>query len=147
MKEVKRPDHIRVMGRDYSVVWEDDILLGTDNLGRTYSQQCAIAVRTGQHPVEEADTLLHEVMHAVWYCMSISEGGADEESVVRRMASGMMQVFMDNGHLLKYFADIYNLTQSGGKHEVRANKRGVSRPHGQRSGRGQCCAGELPQGK
>lgn len=147
MKDVKRPTALRIMGRTYTVVWEDDSLLGTDSLGRTYSQQCAIVIRTGQHPVEEADTVLHEVFHALWYTMSIAEGGADEEAVVRRMASGMLQVFMDNGHLLNYFTDIYNLSHAKGKHEVRGNKRGVSRPHGQRSGRGQCCEGKLPQRK
>lgn len=147
MKDISRPTALRIMGRNYSVVWEDDILLGTDCLGRTYSQQCAIVVKTGQHPVEEADTLLHEILHAVWYCMSIAEGGADEEAVVRRMASGLTQVFMDNGHLINYVADIYNQTQLKGKHETRRNGRGVSRPHGERSGRGQRCTGELPQGK
>lgn len=147
MKELKRPESIRIMGRDYQVVWEEDTLLGTSNLGITYTHECSIAVRAGQHPIEEADTLLHEVMHAVWYCMSISEGGADEESVIRRMASGLIQVLMDNGQLLKYFADIYNLSHSGGKHEVRTNKRGVSRPHGQRLGRGQRGTSKFPQGK
>lgn len=147
MKDIKRPDAVRIMGRNYAVLWEDDSLLGTDNLGRTYSQQCLIVVRTGQHPVEEADTLLHEIMHAVWFCMSVSEGGADEEAVVRRMASGMLQVFMDNAHLINYFADIYRIAHTKVKHEARGNKRGIPRPHGKRPGRGQCCAGELPQGK
>lgn len=147
MKELKRPSAIRVMGRTYAVVWENDSHLGTDNLGRTYNSQCAITVKNDQHPIEEADTLLHEILHAIWYCMSIAEGGADEEAVVRRMSSGLIQVFMDNPQLLNYFADVYNLTNSKAKHEIRRDRRGVSRPHGKRPGRGQCCEGELPQGK
>jgi len=109
MKHEKlRPNAVRVMGRNYVVCYEEDALLGTENLGICNNHQCIIVIKEGQHPVEEADTLLHEIFHAVWYCMSISEGGAMEEQVVRRMASGMLSVIMDNPHLLKYFQAIQN---------------------------------------
>jgi len=109
MKHEKlRPDAVRIMGRNYVVIYEDDSLLGTENLGLCNNSQCVIVVKDGQHPVEEADTLLHEIFHAVWYCMSISSGGAAEEEVVRRMASGMLSVIMDNPDLLKYFQAIQN---------------------------------------
>lgn len=109
MKHEKlRPDAVRIMGRNYVVIYEDDSLLGTENLGLCNNSQCIIVVKDGQHPVEEADTLLHEIFHAVWYCMSISSGGAAEEEVVRRMASGMLGVIMDNPQLLKYFKAIQN---------------------------------------
>ena len=107
MKHIKlRPDVVRIMGRNYAVVFETDSVLGTENLGTCNTQRCLIAIREGQHPVEEADTLIHEIMHAVWYCMSISEGGAGEEAVVRRMASGFAAVLMDNPDLLKYLEAI-----------------------------------------
>ena len=110
MKAPKRPDHVRVMGRDYLISYEDVTLLGTDCLGRCHHGMCRIAIQNGQHPVEEADTILHEIFHAIWYCMSIAEGGADEEAVVRRMASGTLGVLMDNPHLLEYFKQIQKLT-------------------------------------
>jgi hypothetical protein len=40
--------------------------------------------------------------------MSISEGGAGEEAVVRRMASGFTSVLMDNPDLLKYLQAVQN---------------------------------------
>lgn len=110
MKALKRPAYVRVMGKDYLISYEDVSLLGTDSLGRCHHGMCRIAIQNGQHPVEEADTVLHEILHAVWYCMSVAEGGADEEAVVRRLASGMLAVFMDNPHLLQYFQDIRKLT-------------------------------------
>lgn len=113
MKLLKRPTHVRVMGRDFIISYEDVTLLGTDALGRCDPGYCRIAIQNGQHPAEEADTVLHEILHAIWYCMSISEGGADEEAVVRRMASGLTGVFMDNPHLLKYFTDIQKLINKG----------------------------------
>ena len=113
MKAPKRPERVRVMGKDYLITYEDVSLLGTDSLGRCHQGMCRIAIQSGQHPVEEADTVLHEILHAIWYCMSIAEGGADEEAVVRRLASGMLAVFMDNPHLLQYFREIQQLTSKG----------------------------------
>lgn len=147
MKQLKRPTSVRIMGRDYTIVYEDDSILGTENLGRTYSNLCVIGVKVDQHPVEEADTLIHEILHAIWYCMSISEGGADEEAVVRRMASGLLQVFMDNPDLLAYLTNVRKLISQDGLREVIKNKRGVSRPHGQRPRCGGCRKGKLQQGK
>lgn len=109
MKYLKlRPQVLRIMGRNYAVVFDSESPLGSDNLGTCDNHKCIIAVREAQHPVEEADTLIHEVMHAVWYCMSISEGGAGEEAVVRRMASGFTSVLMDNPDLLKYLQAVQN---------------------------------------
>lgn len=109
MKHEKlRPGQIRVMGRNYIVLFEDESLLGGDALGLCNNHKCVIIIREGQHPVEEADTLLHEIFHAIWYCMNISHGGTDEEGVVHRMASGMLQVLMDNPSLLKYYQAIQN---------------------------------------
>ena len=109
MKHEKlRPDVVRVMGRNYVVLFEDDSLLGTENLGLCNNHQFIIVIKDGQHPIEEADTLLHEILHAIWYCMSVSMGGADEEQIVRRLASGMLSVMMDNPELLKYFQSIQN---------------------------------------
>lgn len=109
MKHIKlRPIKVRIMGRDYVVVFDSDSLLGLENLGTCNNHNCVIAVKDGQHPVEEADTLIHEIMHAIWYTMHISGSGAGEEEVVRRMASGFMGVLMDNPDLLKYLQAIQN---------------------------------------
>lgn len=109
MKHEKlRPSVVRIMGRNYVVIYEEPSVLGTENLGLCNNQTCIIAIQDEQHPVEEADTLLHEIFHAIWYCMSISDGGAQEEQVVRRLASGTLSVLMDNPQLLKYLQSIQN---------------------------------------
>lgn len=109
MKHLKlRPTEVRIMGRNYQVVFDHESPLGLENLGTCNNQMCLIAIKENQHPVEEADTLVHEIFHAVWYCMHISGSGAGEEEVVRRMASGFTSVLMDNPSLLKYLASIQN---------------------------------------
>lgn len=103
-----RPSQIRVLGRDYQVIFDYESPLGLESLGTCNNQLMLIAIKEGQHPVEEADTLIHEILHAVWYTMSISMGGAGEEEVVRRMASGLTAVMLDNPQLLKYLSSVKN---------------------------------------
>lgn len=52
--------------------------------------------------------MLHELLHAIWFIMSIDQGGVDEEAVVRRLASGLIGVFLDNPELLVYLQSIKN---------------------------------------
>lgn len=114
MKHLKlRPNSVRVMGRIYLIEYLPSNTLGTECVGLCDHRKLLISIMDGQHPVEEADTLLHEVMHAVFFAMSIAEGGADEEQVVRRMATGLMSIFMDNPAFLKYFSAIKNYDLKG----------------------------------
>jgi Zn-dependent peptidase ImmA (M78 family) len=109
MKHEKlRPNSVRIMGRNYVVIYEDKSLLGNGAVGMCNAANCLISVMEEQHPVEEADTLLHEILHAIWHCMGIQEGSLDEERVVRMVASGLMTVMMDNPQLLKYFQAVQN---------------------------------------
>lgn len=109
MKHEKlRPETVRIMGRNYVILYEDKSLLGSMAVGMCNQTQCIITVQEDQHPVEEADTLLHEIMHAVWYCMAIPDENVNEEQAIRSMATGMMAVIMDNPKLLKYFQSIQN---------------------------------------
>jgi hypothetical protein len=99
-----RPKFIRVFGRMFLVQFVPPSDLGSSAVGLCQNTEFLISVADGQHPVEEFDTLLHEIMHAVWFVMSASMGGADEEQIVRRVSTGLTGVFMDNPQLLKYFS-------------------------------------------
>jgi hypothetical protein len=101
-----RPDVIRVMGRNFSVTYQFPSPMGDGALGLCNNAAMTIDIQEGQHPIEEADTLLHEVMHAVWFVMSASMGGADEEVIVRRMSTGLTGIFMDNPHFLRYLIEV-----------------------------------------
>nr|WLW40598.1 hypothetical protein HIBIKMCM_00031 [Ralstonia phage BOESR1] len=89
------------MGRTYEITFEEDL----DVLGECGTIDCHIAIKENQNPVEEADTVLHEVLHAVHFLMDIGLSPKLEEQVVRKMATGLMQVFADNPQLLMYLAN------------------------------------------
>ena len=109
MKHVKlRPRIIKVLGRAYVISYEPALNLGATSVGLCDNSNLVIHVLDGQHPVEEYDTLIHELLHAIWFIMAIDHGGLDEESVVRRLASGLTGVFLDNPELLTYLQSIKN---------------------------------------
>jgi hypothetical protein len=104
-----RPKVVRVMGRDYHMKYVKTSAIAHENLGQCDHKKMTIAITEDQVPVEELDTIIHEILHAIWYQMSIGEGPMEEEPIVRRSANGILQVILDNPGLLKYAASIQNL--------------------------------------
>lgn len=118
MKHIKkRPKSLRIMGRQYGVNWEKTNLLGSSAVGFCINTKLEIVVQDGLHPVEELDTLLHEIFHAIWFQMSINEHTPEEEVIVRKMAGGLTQVLMDNAHLQDYIRAIENPVPVGEQDE------------------------------
>lgn len=99
--ESLRPKKVRILGREYNINYTEDL----KPLGQCDVEECTIQVRTNVHPVEEADSLLHEIMHGVFYLTDVGFSAEQEEHVVRKLATGLIQVFMDNPNLLTYLAN------------------------------------------
>lgn len=114
MKHIKkRPKSLRIMGRQYAIRWVALNELGQAHVGLCMNSKLEIVIQDGQHPVEELDTLIHELFHAIWFQMSISEHDPEEEVIVRKMAGGFTQVLMDNSHLNDYIKAIRNPVPEG----------------------------------
>lgn len=96
-----RPKKVRILGREYKIKFTEEIT----ELGLCSPWKCKIQVQEDQHPVEEADTVLHEIMHALCALMNLNLTDEVEEHVVRKLATGLTQVFVDNPHLLVYLAN------------------------------------------
>lgn len=99
-----RPDSLRIMGREYKVSYEDDLSV----LGLCGAEECSISIQEGQHTIEEADTILHEALHAIHYQFYFGLSSKVEERVVRGTATGLIQVFLDNPDFLKYLTKVVN---------------------------------------
>jgi hypothetical protein len=107
MKHVKlRPRIIKVFGRAYGIYYEPVLSFGVPTVGMCDNYNLEIYVLEGQHPVEEANNLIHELLIAIWFTMSIDHEGLDEEGMVRSLASGLVGVFLDNPKLLAYLKSI-----------------------------------------
>jgi len=97
------PKTLRIMGRDFDVQHTSD---DPEHDGACFPHECRISISEGLHPIEEADTLIHEVIHAIHYLLNIGLSYNMEEKVVRLTATGLIQVFNDNPELLTYFAEV-----------------------------------------
>ena len=53
----------------------------------------------------EAETLLHEICHAIYYVFGIQAKKDDQERLVSLMSTGMATVFSANPRLLTYFKE------------------------------------------
>lgn len=103
MSEPLLPKKVRILGRDYKILIKDDM---EGLAGECRCTACQIDIQDEQHPVEEADTVLHEILHAIHYLMDIGLSHKLEEHVVRKVATGLTQVFLDNPKLLIYLANV-----------------------------------------
>lgn len=86
-----------------------------DNMGDNYGQYSPkknlIEIQPDLSDVDEANTLLHEILHAsVWVCSLCQSGQPleerkNEELVINSLTNNLVQVFIDNKWLLPYLAN------------------------------------------
>ena len=100
------PKKVRVFGRVYSLIpvlklLDDD---GAELLGQCDNEKLTIKFLQGQHPTTLKDTLIHEVLHAIWYSMNlmVDPMGDIEEQAVTGLARGITGVLADNPHFAAY---------------------------------------------
>lgn len=103
-----RPYSLRIMGREYTVNYEDVLDEEDDLLGLCENSETEITIKDGQVPVEEADTIIHESLHALFYLLDMGLSLKKEEAIVRPLATGILQVFLDNPEFLKYLLKVAN---------------------------------------
>ena len=81
----------------------------SDAYGEYDHRKNTISIQNGLSPLDEANTLLHEILHGVAYINSLTQTGEPldegnrEEMVINTMTNGLSQVFRDNKWLLPYF--------------------------------------------
>lgn len=93
---MKLPSKLRIGYQTYSLVDSTEVLTELNYQGRTDKNQALIEF-SNRYPDEEiADTLIHEVLHAIFYNYIYDLEGMDEEAIVTMVAHGLSQVFKDN---------------------------------------------------
>ena len=95
MSELK--DYIKIGYRNYKLdVWPDTFASTEEAEGEFFAKD-------GKHG---ANTLLHEILHAIVYQYGLAEDIKDkEEKIVNTLTNGLSAVFIDNPWLLDYLKD------------------------------------------
>lgn len=85
-----------------------------DDLGQYLPYKHLIEIQISQRPLDEVNTVLHELLHVLVSDMGETQkGGAlsdsdDEERFVLSLANALTQVFRDNKWLLAYMQNKFN---------------------------------------
>lgn len=108
---------------DISVIESDSKMLPTGPLGMLDIDSCQITVRLTGNISQDINTVVHEVMHGIFYQQDIRRSPADEnekgeedyeEPMVIGMANGFLSVFYDN----EKFADWLSRAREEVIHEL-----------------------------
>lgn len=83
------------------VRWVRDLLEAKGTFSVTPSPR--INILLGQDRFDEADTLIHEIMHAIWYQRGLQDSDT-EERIVAAMASGFAEVLARNPDVRRYLS-------------------------------------------
>jgi len=73
-----------------------------DAEGNFSSFTCSIKISKNQNRRQTADTILHELIHAIEYVMAAATKRGDSECYVDSMASGWGMVIRDNPEFIKW---------------------------------------------
>ena len=111
-KERKIPERIKIGYQDVTIERETSTFSKqTDSYGEYDHRKNTITIQTQLSDLDEADTLLHEILHGIAYINSLTISGMPldkeekEEIVINQVTNGLMQVFRDNKWLLDFFKD------------------------------------------
>lgn len=97
---IPRPDSIRIFGRVYNISYLP-YSIGLQSCGSTNHPNLLMVIQEDQLPIEEADTLLHEVIHGIEYTMDLKLS----EHQIRALATGLLGVLRDNPVFAKYIVE------------------------------------------
>ena len=83
----------------------------SDCYGEYDHRKNVITIQSDLSPLDEANTVVHEILHGIAYINSLTVSGQPldsdnkEEVVINQFTNGLIQVFRDNKWLLPYLKD------------------------------------------
>ena len=99
----KIPESIKIGYRDYKLEkWKQTVASANDAHGQFISKEGIIGYTDEEKGVSHANTILHELFHAIIYQWHIDLDDKMEEEVVNGLTNGLTTVFVDNPELMDY---------------------------------------------
>ena len=109
---MKCPSKIKIGYKDIDIdLVRSDFAKQTDSYGEYQHRANKIEIQQDLTNSDFANTLLHEVLHAVAYEMSLTQEGnilskdTNEEIVINSITNGLMTVVKDNPWFLKFLQE------------------------------------------
>ena len=109
---MKLPDKVRIGYQDVTIERERaSFSKPTDSYGEYDHRKNSITIQSELSDLDEANTLIHEILHGISYINSLTVSGQPldtdnrEEIVINQITNGLVQVFRDNPWLASYLKD------------------------------------------
>ena len=104
VQSVVLPATVKVGYRTYRIeIWDTLEAMGANRYGECSHTARCIRVDVRHGPVQAAETLLHEILHAVWTIQMLKDDDG-EERAVSAVSNGLTAVWIDNPGLLEWFS-------------------------------------------
>ena len=100
---------LRILDSEWSVFWYNKCLPDDpeqEHWGQCNKDKRYIEIRVHDHLDFTADTLIHEILHAVWYEYQMGDEASEEEAV-SKLGSGFVKVIKANPDLLAFLIGIH----------------------------------------
>lgn len=99
------PSSVKIGYRTFKIEqWDPIDAIGANRYGEVCPTSLKIKIATHYGQVEAANTLQHEILHAIWCTWPIHETD-DEERLVSTIANALSTVWLDNPSVLAWISD------------------------------------------
>ena len=96
------PEKIKIGYKEYRLEkWKQTVASANEAQGHFFAKEGIIGYTDEEKGVSHANTLLHEIIHAVVYQWNI-DVGEKEETIVNGLTNGLTTVLVDNPKLMDY---------------------------------------------
>ena len=96
------PEKIKIGYKEYRLEkWKQTVASANEAQGQFFAKEGIIGYTDDEKGVSHANTLLHEIIHAIVYQWNI-DVGEKEETIVNGLTNGLTTVLVDNPILIDY---------------------------------------------
>ena len=100
------PEKIKVGYREYKLEkWKQTVANANDAHGQFFAKEGIIGYTEEEKGISHANTLLHEILHAIVYQWNMELDEKTEEHVVNGITNGLTTVLVDNPKLIDYLKE------------------------------------------
>ena len=104
--DYKIPQSIKIGYRDYKLEkWKQTVANANDAHGQFFAKEGIIGYTEEEKGISHANTLLHEILHAIVYQWNIELEDKEEEKLVNGLTNGLTTVLVDNPKLVDYLKE------------------------------------------
>jgi len=101
MADIVLPAKVKILGKDYSINFRDELMEAMGLMGRVSSQHQLIELDGNQAFQQVQDTALHEVLHAISSLQALEL----EENTVIRLTTALMDLIKSNKKFLRFLME------------------------------------------